>query len=113
LKTVVQTASPNTSNNTNSYGTTDGNLTGITDENLHTTQNSFDLFNEPVSKTLPDGSLTETRNYDTAGNLISLTHFNGVTTTYTYDAAQPAALSRHARRATVSFTYTATGKRLT
>jgi len=39
-----------------------------------------------VQKVLPDGTLTETRNYDTAGNLTSLTHFNGVTTTYTYDS---------------------------
>ncbi|HEY2468030.1 MAG TPA: RHS repeat domain-containing protein, partial [Terracidiphilus sp.] len=33
----------------------------------------------------PDGTLTETREYDTAGNLTSLTHFNGKTTTYAYD----------------------------
>jgi YD repeat-containing protein len=55
LKTVVQTASPNTANNTNSYGYDPlGNLTGLTDENLHTTQNLFDLYGEPVQKTLPD-----------------------------------------------------------
>jgi len=30
--------------------------------------------------------LTESRNYDLAGNLISLTHFNGKTTKYTYDS---------------------------
>jgi YD repeat-containing protein len=35
--------------------------------------------------TLPDGSLTESRSYDAAGNLLSLKHFNGYTTTYTYD----------------------------
>jgi len=52
----------------------------------HITANSFDLFGETVQKVLPDGTLTETRNYDTAGNLTSLTHFNGVTTTYTYDS---------------------------
>ena len=113
LKTVVQTASPNTSNNTNSYGYDPlGNLTGLTDENLHTTRNSFDLFNEPVSKTLP-AAQTETRNYDPVGNLTSLVHFNGVNTSYTYDA-----LNRLLSRVTpsepaVRFTYTPTGKYLT
>ena len=47
LKTVVQTASPNTANNTNYYGYDPlGNLTGLTDENLHTTQNLFDLYGD-------------------------------------------------------------------
>jgi RHS repeat-associated protein len=113
LKTVVQTASPNTSNNTNSYGYDPlGNLIALSDENFHTTQNSFDLFNEPVSKTLP-AAQTETRNYDNNGNLTSLVHFNGVTTSYTYDQ-----LNRLLSRSTpgdsaVSFTYTPTGKYLT
>ena len=117
LKTVVQVNSPNTSNNTNQYGYDYlGDLIGLTDENNHTTQNAFNLLMEPVSKTLPDGSLTETRQYDPAGNLISLTHFNGKTTTYSYDD-----LNRLLTRTpdpslgepTVSFTYTATGKRAT
>jgi YD repeat-containing protein len=114
LKTVVQTASPNTTNNTNSYGYDPlGNLTALSDENLHTTQNLFDLYGEPVQKTLPDQTLTETRSYDPAGNLISLQHFNGVTTTYAYDQ-----LNRLLSRVTpgepaVSFTYSATGKRAT
>jgi len=54
-----------------------------------------------------------TRQYDAAGNLQLLTHFNGVTTTYTYDQ-----LNRLLSRITpgespVSFTYTPTGKYLT
>ena len=78
---MVQVNHPNPSNNTNYFGYDNlGNQIGQTDENLHTTQQSFDIFNEPISKVLPDGSLTETRNYDLAGNLISLTHFNGKTT---------------------------------
>jgi RHS repeat-associated protein len=113
LKTVVQTASPNTSNNTNSYGYDPlGNLTGLTDENLHTTTNAFDLFNEPVSKTLAVAQ-TETRNYDPAGNLTSLVHFNGVTTSYTYDALNRLLSSVTPSESAVCFTYTPTGKYLT
>jgi RHS repeat-associated protein len=114
LKTVVQVNHPNPSNNTNlfSYDSL-GNLTGLTDENLHTTQNAFDLFNEPTSKLLPDQTHTETRQYDAAGNLVSLTHFNGVTTTYTYDALNRLITRATPGEATVSFTYTPTGKYLT
>ena len=114
LQTVVQLNHPNPSNNTNTYGYDPlGNLTALTDENLHTTQNVFDLFNEPVSKTLPDQTLTETRQYDAAGNLVSLTHFNGVTTTYTYDAQNRKLTQSTPGEPTISFTYTATGKYLT
>jgi RHS repeat-associated protein len=113
LKTVVQTASPSTSNNTNYYGYDPlGNLTNLTDENLHTTQNTFDLFNEPISKTLP-AAQTETRNYDNAGNLTSLVHFNQVTTTYTYDTLNRLLSRATPGEATVSFTYTPSGKYLT
>jgi len=113
LKTVVQTASPNSSNNTNSYGYDAlGNLTGLTDENLHTTTNAFDLFNEPVSKTLP-AAQTETRTYDAAGNLSTLLHFNGVTTTYTYDQLNRLLSRATPGETTVSFTYTPSGKYLT
>ena len=114
LQTVVQLNHPNPSNNTNTYGYDPlGNLTALTDENLHTTQNVFDLFNEPVSKTLPDQTLTETRLYDAAGNLVSLTHFNGVTTTYTYDAQNRRLTQATPGEPTISFTYTPTGKYLT
>jgi RHS repeat-associated protein len=112
LKTVVQLNHPNPSNNTNTFGYDPlGNLTALTDENLHTTQNVFDLFNEPVSKTLPDQTLTETRQYDAAGNLVSLTHFNGVTTTYTYDAQNRLLTRATPGEPTVTYSYTATNKR--
>jgi RHS repeat-associated protein len=111
LKTVVQTNSPNTSNNTNAYGyDPDGNLTGISDENNHITQMTFDQLYQLSGKTLPDGSLTETRSYDPAGNLLSLTHFNGVTTAYTYDSLNRLLTRATPGETTVSFTYTATGK---
>jgi RHS repeat-associated protein len=114
LKTVVQTASPNTSNNTNLYGYDPlGNLTGLTDENIHTTVNAFNFFNQPVQKILPDQTLTETRSYNAAGNLVSLTHFNGVTTAYTYDALNRLLTRTTPGEAPVSFTYTPTGKYLT
>jgi len=114
LKTVVQVNHPNPANNTNSYSEDVlGNITGLTDENLHTTLKSFDLYNEPVSKTLPDQTLTETRQYDQAGNLQTLTHFNGVTTSYTYDALNRLLSRTTPGESPVSFTYTATGQRAT
>jgi RHS repeat-associated protein len=115
LQSVTQTNSPNAPNNVTSYGyNVLGDLTGLNDANSHLTENRFDLLSQPVSKTLPDGSLTETRQYDAAGNLTSLTHFNGKTTTYAYDSLNRL-LSRAPDPTTgepvVSFTYTATGKR--
>ncbi|HEY1204151.1 MAG: RHS repeat domain-containing protein [Bryobacteraceae bacterium] len=41
--------------------------------------------NELSSTTLPDGTSTETRTYDYAGNLVSLLNFNNKTTSYGYD----------------------------
>ena len=114
LKTVVQVNHPNPSNNTNLYGYNPlGNLIALTDENLHTTQNSFDMLGEPVQKTLPDQTHTESRVYDAAGNLTTLTHFNRVTTTYTYDSLNRLLSRATPGESTVSFTYTATGKRAT
>jgi len=117
LRTVVQLSSPNTGNNTNTYGyDSDSNLISLSDANGHTTQNTWDLLYQLTAKTLPDGSLTEKRQYDTAGNLTSLTHFSGNTTTYTYDPLNRL-LSRVSdptlNEPTVSFTYTATGQRAT
>lgn len=71
------------------------------------------MLSELTSKTLPDGTLTESRTYDSNGNLSTVTHFNGAVTTYTYDA-----LNRLLSRSTpgetaVSFTYTPSGKRST
>jgi YD repeat-containing protein len=61
-----------------------GNLLSSTDANGHITQTPFNALNEHTSTALPDGTLTETRTYDYAGDLVSLLHFNGKTTTYTY-----------------------------
>ena len=115
LQSVTQTNSPNAPANVTSYGyNLLGDITGLTDANSHLTENAFDLLSQQVSKTLPDGSLTETRQYDAAGNLTTLTHFNGKTTTYAYDNLNRL-LSRTpdstTGEPTVSFTYTATGKR--
>ncbi len=95
-----------------SYGyDTNGNPIVLTDANEHTTATSFDLLGEVTAKTLPDGTLTETRLYDQNGNLTSLTHFNGVTTTYTYDTLNRLLSRSTPSETTVSFTYTPTGKR--
>ena len=111
LHTVVQLASPNTGNNSNTYGyDNDGNLITLSDENGHTTQDAFNLLYEQTSKTLPDGTLTETRTYDNNGNLATVTHFNGVTTTYTYDSLNRLLSRSTPGEATVSNTYTSTGK---
>ena len=117
LHSVIQTASPNTANTT-SYGYDPlGNLASLTDANSHSTQNVFDVFSDITGKTLPDGSLQESRTYDASGNLTQLTHFSGKTTTYAYDA-----LNRLTTRTpdptlvsepVVSYTYTPTNKRAT
>jgi len=117
LHSVIQASSPDPSNNTTVAGhDADGNPISLEDANAHTTSSSFDLLGELTGKTLPDGTLTESRGYDHAGNLTSLTHFNGKTTTYTYDSLNRL-LSRvpdpTTGEPTVSFTYTPTGKRQT
>ncbi len=111
LKTVIQLNHPDSSHNTNLYGYDPlGNLTGLTDANIHTTQNMFDVMNELTQKTLPDQQHIETRTYDAAGNLQTLTHFNGVTTTYTYDALNRLLTQATPGEPTISFTHTPTGK---
>ena len=114
MHSVIQTNSPNTANTT-SYGYDPlGDLASLTDANSHSTQNIFDVFSDITGKTLPDGSLQESRTYDASGNLTQLTHFSGKTTTYAYDA-----LNRLTTRTpdptlvtepVVSYTYTSTGK---
>jgi RHS repeat-associated protein len=114
LQTVVQVNSPNSPANTTVVGyDADGNPITLQDANLHTTTSSFDLLGEITGKTLPDATLTETRQYDQNGNLTSLTHFNGVTTTYTYDNLNRLLSRTTPNEAPVSFTYTGTGKRQT
>ena len=110
LASVIQTASPNSANTNNNTYDAGGNLASLSDENQHLTATSFDLLYREVQKVLPDGSHTETRTYDAAGNLTALTHFNGVTTTYTYDSLNRLLSRATPGEATVSFTYTATGK---
>ena len=83
----------------------------LEDANTHTTASLFDLASEMTQKTLPDGSLTEARTYDNNGNLSTITHFNGVTTTYGYDNLNRLTSRATPGETTVSFTYTATGKR--
>lgn len=112
LQTVVQT--PNSTPYTTSYGyDLLGDLGSVTDANSHTTNNSYDLLSELKTKVLPDGTSTESRVYDTAGNLTSLTHFSGVQTTYGYDSLNRLTSRATPGETTVSFTYTATGKRHT
>jgi len=51
--------------------TPSGDLASLTDANSHSTQNIFDVFSDITGKTLPDGSLQESRTYDASGNLTS------------------------------------------
>lgn len=115
LQSVIQANHPDSTHHATAYGyDSNGNLTAATDANSHTTQSAFDVLNQLKTETMPSGTLTQTRNYDPAGNLLSLTDYNGKTTTYACDA-----LNRLLSKTpdptlgepTVSFTYTATGKR--
>ncbi len=118
LINVVQVNSPNTGQNTTIYGyDAHGNPIALEDANTHTTTNAFDVLSELTSKTLPDATHTETRTYDSNGNLQTITHFSGAVTTYSYDQ-----LNRLLSRSTtggvpsdapVSFTYWPTGTRKT
>ncbi|HWB32942.1 MAG TPA: RHS repeat-associated core domain-containing protein [Acidobacteriaceae bacterium] len=112
LATVTQT--PVSTGNITTYGyDLLGNLGSVEDANSHTTINGYDLLSELSSKTLPDGTSVESRGYDSAGNLTSLTHFSGVQTTYGYDSLNRLTSRATSGETTVSFTYTATGKRHT
>jgi RHS repeat-associated protein len=114
LQQVTQASSPDTSANTTVVGyDADGNPIALEDANTHTTATSFDLLGEVTGKTLPDGSLTESRSYDQNGNLSTLTHFNTAVTTYTYDSLNRLLSRATPSETTVSFAYTATGKRQT
>jgi RHS repeat-associated protein len=114
LVNVVQVDSPNTGSNTTVYGYDAlGNAITLEDANTHTTQQNFDLLGDLTGKTLPDASLSESRQYDNNGNLTSMTQFNGAVTTYTYDNLNRLLSRSTPNEPTVSFTYTATGKRHT
>ncbi|MGD0470655.1 MAG: DUF2341 domain-containing protein [Terriglobales bacterium] len=111
LTSAIQVDSPNSPANTNVYGyDVDGNVITLDDANSHTTAKSFDLLNEPIATTLPDGTLTESRTYDQNGNLATVTHFNGAITTYTYDQLNRLLSRATPGETTVSHTYTPTGK---
>ena len=114
LQKVTQASSPDSSANDTIVGyDADGNPIVLTDANSHTTASSFDLLGELTAKTLPDGSQTESRSYDQTGNLLSVTHFNGAISTYTYDTLNQLLSRATPGETTVSFTYTASGKRQT
>jgi RHS repeat-associated protein len=111
LVNVIQVNSPNTNANTTIYGyDANGNPITLEDANTHTTMQNFDVLSELTTKTLPDGTLTETRQYDNNGNLASVTHFNGAVTTYTYDTLNRLLSRATPGETTVSHTYTSTGK---
>jgi RHS repeat-associated protein len=114
LASVIQTNHPDPVHNTTLYGYDPlGNLATLTDANTHQTQNGFDMLSQLKTEQMPGGQ-TQTRTYDAAGNLKSLTDYNGHTTTYTYDAMNRLLTKvpdPSLGEPTVSFTYTATGKR--
>ena len=110
-----------------------GNRTSQTDANGHTTKYSYDQMGRRSTRTLPLGQ-SESYGYDAAGNLASRTDFNQHTTTFSYDnmnrlkqktadlffstgacapGAGPAGLATPCGAAQISYTYTATGRRLT
>jgi YD repeat-containing protein len=89
------------------------------DANGHVTSFVYDQHGRRISRTLPLG-MSESYGYDAAGNLISKKDFNGHTTTYQYDnmnrltakTADVFFAQNATGAAQVSFTYTATGRRL-
>lgn len=116
-----------------SYGYDEvGNRISQTDADSHTTKYAYDQMGRRVSRTLPLGQ-SESYSYDVAGNLLSRTDFNQHTTTFSYDdmnrlkqktadtffstgacalGAGPAGLASPCGAAQISYTYTATGRRL-
>ena len=113
LQSLIQMNHPSSSNNTITFGhDAAGNLTSWSDQNGHTTNTSFDQLNRLVSKTLPDGTLSEFAGYDFNNNLTSLTKYSGKTTNYTYDSLNRLSIQApdpSVNEPTVSFTYTANG----
>jgi RHS repeat-associated protein len=92
-----------------------GNQISQTDALNRVTRYEYDKLGRRIKRTLPLGQV-ESYGYNAAGNLTSRTDFRGKTTTYGYDLLNrllsktpDASLSEPA----VSFTYSATGRRLT
>jgi RHS repeat-associated protein/uncharacterized repeat protein (TIGR01451 family) len=101
-----------------------GNRISQTDANSHTTKFAYDQLGRRITRTLPLG-MSEAYGYDAVGNLTSKKDFNGHTTTYQHDTSNrllsktadsffsTGACAGNACGTTqVSFTYTATGRRL-
>jgi RHS repeat-associated protein len=96
-----------------------GNRVSQTDANGHVTSFAYDQLGRRTSRKLPLG-MTESYGYDAAGNLTSMQDFNGHTTTYQYDSmnrltkktADTFFAQNAIGAAQVSFTYTATGRRI-
>ncbi len=92
-----------------------GNKISQSDANGHTTSYAYDNLNRRSSRTLPVGQ-SESFAYDAVGNMLTRRDFNGKTTTYAYDGLNRL-LSRTPDASfgasTVSFSYTATGRRAT
>jgi YD repeat-containing protein len=125
LKSVTQTL--NNVALVTSYGYDElGERISQTDANGHVTSFAYDQLGHRSSRTLPAGGAGETYTYDAAGNLKSKKDFNGHTTNYLYDNMNrlqsktadaffsTGACAGGACGATsVSFSYTATGRRKT
>jgi RHS repeat-associated protein len=85
-----------------------------TDANNHTTTFAYDKLSRRIKRALPLG-MSETETYDAAGNLKTKTDFNFKTTTYNYDMVNRLTSKVpdvSTGEPAVSFTYTATGQRL-
>lgn len=114
LTSVIQSGVP--TGTTYAYDET-GARTQQRDAASRQVQWGYDAAGRPVSRALPNGAI-ETFTYDVAGQLIGTTIFSGQTITRTYDSlgreisrAIPAVGDAPAR--TVSWTYTADGRRAT
>lgn len=86
-----------------------GNLTSVTDAQLHVTRIDYDANNLPVAVTDALGHTTHSR-YDDAGRLIERTDALNRRTGYTYDAQGRLALVTDARGGSKRLSYDAAGR---
>ncbi len=115
-KRCPQTASPeHRQHNTTIYGyDANGNPITLEDANIHTTtQSSSTCSASSRRKPCPMATHTELAPTTRTAICTTVTHFNGMTTTYTYDQLNRLLSRATPGETTVSFTYTATGKRQT
>jgi RHS repeat-associated protein len=85
-----------------------GNLTSVTDPNLHETTYTYDSANNRLTQTQP-GSRTTTWTYDTSRDVTSMEDPTGLTTTYTYTSGKLTEVSRpldetHTQETTYAYT---------